>query len=263
MDFISYFTKNTRVSILLSLILLLFGFLGFRQLKSESIPSVDFGTVVILTSYPGASPGVYSLNSSTGVFTLGTSYPIRQTIEGINITGGTYALSWTGTASCKIVEGVNPTSGTTSSSPITVTLNAGVEASVDCGNGTLSNVQLVKGSVAIPFQKRSIGLETLLAARYYESGSHSVSQPGFASGALGGVGNVSFSVEKRVNPIAVRVYGNGVLDRVRNDNTGATEGSMALGSSSPKHFTVRSTSNLTSGVQYSFSWQVDADFPPN
>ena len=173
MDFISYFTKNTRVSILLSLILLLFGFLGFRQLKSESIPSVD------------------------------------------------------------------------------------------CGNGTLSNVQLVKGSVAIPFQKRSIGLETLLAARYYESGSHSVSQPGFASGALGGVGNVSFSVEKRVNPIAVRVYGNGVLDRVRNDNTGATEGSMALGSSSPKHFTVRSTSNLTSGVQYSFSWQVDADFPPN
>jgi len=85
---------------------------------------------------------------------------VEQEIEGANITGGTYTISFTGTATCT-VGGVTKTSGDT------VTLTANTNSTVRFTSGTFTDVQLEPGNVATPFEMRSIGEELALCQRYY------------------------------------------------------------------------------------------------
>jgi len=100
--------------------------------------------------------------------TLGTDNTITcpagglgQKVETLNVEGGTYTISWVGTATCT-VDGVAKTNGAT------VTLTANTEADVIFSSGTVKNVQLEKGSVAADFEQRSYGEELALCQRYYE-----------------------------------------------------------------------------------------------
>ena len=52
----SFFIDNYRFTLVLMLLLLLFGILGLSIMKREGIPPVDFATVTITTVYPGSSP---------------------------------------------------------------------------------------------------------------------------------------------------------------------------------------------------------------
>ena len=85
----------------------------------------------------------------------------EQVIEGANIAGGTYVLNWTGTATAT-VDGASVSKGGT------FTLTANTNATVRFTGGTFSEVQLEPGSVATPFEFRSIGQELVLCQRYYE-----------------------------------------------------------------------------------------------
>lgn len=53
---ISYFVSKPRLTGLLTVFMLLAGGLGLLAIKRESIPPVDFGSIIITTAYPGASP---------------------------------------------------------------------------------------------------------------------------------------------------------------------------------------------------------------
>lgn len=53
---ISFFLRNSKFTLILMLMLLLIGVRGMTSLNSESYPTVDLGTAIIVTHYPGASP---------------------------------------------------------------------------------------------------------------------------------------------------------------------------------------------------------------
>lgn len=52
----AFFVDNYKFTYIVTLFFIMFGFLGFQQLNSESFPSVDFATVTVSTRYPGATP---------------------------------------------------------------------------------------------------------------------------------------------------------------------------------------------------------------
>ena len=113
----------------------------------------------------GASGGTYTFTqASTGVNTTITitAGSIIQVIEGANLPeGGTYVLSWTGTAQGKIGSGSFGASG------ITGTITAGTNTNIEFNTGTCGNVQLEVGSTATSFDYRPYGTELALCQRYY------------------------------------------------------------------------------------------------
>lgn len=121
---------------------------------------------------------------------------VEQVIEGIWIEGGTYTLSWTGTATATV-------NGSAVANGGRVTLPAGVNATVRFSGGTVSKPQLELGSYATRFELRPLSLELMLCQRYYEVGfiKHWTHAPS-SSIALGQ--RVHFSVPKRVTPTMTR-----------------------------------------------------------
>lgn len=84
---------------------------------------------------------------------------IEQVIEGRNIEGGTYVLSWTGTATATVNSVTVAKNGS-------FTLPANTNATVRFANGTVGLVQLEAGSTATLFERRPVGIELYLCQRY-------------------------------------------------------------------------------------------------
>lgn len=113
----------------------------------------------------GASGCTYTFATVDNVTTLTISAgSLIQVIEGLNLQSGTYTLSWTGTAQGKIGAGSYGSTG------ITGTAVGGTNLNIEFNTGTVSLVQLEKGSTATPFEFRSYGQELALCQRYYATG---------------------------------------------------------------------------------------------
>ena len=111
----------------------------------------------------GASGCTYTFATSENVTTITISAgSLIQVVEGLNLMTGTYSLSWQGTAQGKIGAGSYGNSG------ITGSVTGGTNLNIEFGTGTLSLVQLEKGTVATPFEFRSIGQELALCQRYFQ-----------------------------------------------------------------------------------------------
>ena len=151
----------------------------------------------------GASGGNYSftqLNSSTQI-TIAAGKSLIQVVENKNVVGGSYVLSWTGTALARV--GVNSAtpSGTFVVSPILITgQTAGTTMSVEFNAGTLNTAQLELGTVATPFERRPIGLELALCQRYYEiaDGVYSTNNTGASNRT--DISNFTWQQTKRATP---------------------------------------------------------------
>ncbi|MDH4581366.1 DUF2793 domain-containing protein [Pseudomonas sp. BN415] len=85
---------------------------------------------------------------------------VEQVVEGNNIQGGVYTLSWTGTATAT-VNGTSISNGGQTSS-----LTAGSNVTIRFSGGTVSLAKFEKGSVATPFEARPYSLELQLCQRY-------------------------------------------------------------------------------------------------
>ena len=156
----------------------------------------------------GASGGTYTFTQgSTGVNTTITitAGSIIQVIEGANLPeGGTYVLSWTGTAQGKIGAGSFGASG------ITGTITAGTNTNIEFNTGTCGNVQLEVGSTATSFDYRPYGTELALCQRYYWKIARGTSEPYGTTGNTS-AGNAIWSqfglpVTMRATP-TVTIYG--------------------------------------------------------
>ena len=120
-------------------------------------------------------------NSAANIMTAPVD-GVAQMIEGANIAGGTYCVSWVGTAEVSI-NGINniPKGGT-------VTLPAGVNAEMIFWNGTFSQVQLELGTVPTPYQRLNISDELQMCQRYYARIQGEYKFDGNIGGASAGVG---------------------------------------------------------------------------
>jgi hypothetical protein len=132
----------------------------------------------------GTAGGDYTytqLNSNTQISITATKSLI-QIIENINVVGGNYIISWTGTATARV--GVNTTtpSGNFAVSPIVLAgQTAGTTCSIEFTGanaaggsslatvlGTLGTVQCELGYVDTPFENRPYPTELQLCMRYYQ-----------------------------------------------------------------------------------------------
>lgn len=116
----------------------------------------------------GASGCTYSFTQTVPDTTITiTAGALTQIIEGGNIEGGVFILSWTGTAKARVYQGA--ATGTYVASPlITATLTAGADTTVDFNAGTLTKVKFEIGSVATPFNRQSLAKSMADCQRYYQ-----------------------------------------------------------------------------------------------
>lgn len=119
----------------------------------------------------GANGGDYSftqLESNTEI-TIAVGKSLIQIVENKNVVGGTYTLSWAGTAQARFGIDSDTPSGAYASSPITVTgQTAGTVMSVEFNEGTLGTEHLEEGSIATPFPCRQYDEELSKCYRFYQ-----------------------------------------------------------------------------------------------
>lgn len=114
----------------------------------------------------GAGGGDYQftqLKSSTAI-SINASKTLIQVIPEDDIAGGTYVLSWSGTAQARIGLNSATPSGAYASSPIVIAgQTANTKLSFEFGNGasagTLEKIKLELGTVPTPFQMQSLEYE--------------------------------------------------------------------------------------------------------
>lgn len=139
---------------------------------------------------------------------------IEQVIEGANIEGGTYTVSWTGTAACMI-------NGTVVANGGQVTLTAGSNATIRLLGGTAELLQLEPGGAVTPFVHRSIAVELADCQRYFETGKVQIDGYGAASSSFSI--STPFKVTKRAAPTMTRVFGYGNCSGGNTDNVTVNE----------------------------------------
>jgi len=183
----------------------------------------------------GASNGTYTFTqASAGVNTTITitAGSIIQVIEGANLPeGGTYVLSWTGTAQGKIGAGSFGASG------ITGTITAGTNTNIEFNTGTCGSVQLEVGSTATSFDYRPYGTELALCQRYLPSYIYSSSSGSEFIGWVRGLSTAStaqagipFMVTARVPPTGATVSGTYVVSGVSFSTLAFNYASLNFGS---------------------------------
>lgn len=164
----------------------------------------------------GASGGDYTftqLASSTQI-TISSGKSLIQVVEDKSVFGGSYVLSWTGTAMARYGVNTATPSGSYATSPILITgQSAGTAMSIEFNTGTVSNIQLERGAIATPFENRPYGVDRLLCERYYNI--FTANFPGQIIGTSTGMFPVTFPVSMRAAPTFVSVA-NGTIT----NNTG-------------------------------------------
>jgi hypothetical protein len=118
----------------------------------------------------GAAGGDYSftqLKSSTQI-TIASGKSLIQPIEDANVSGGSYILTWTGTAQARAGVNTLTPSGAYAASPLPIAgQTAGTAMSIEFNAGTLNTVKLERGSTQTPFVMRPYDQELLTCQRYF------------------------------------------------------------------------------------------------
>jgi len=149
----------------------------------------------------GAAGGDYSFSQLKGStqITIAAGKSIIQPIEDVNVEGGSYVLSWVGTAQARAGINTLTPSGAFAASPLLITgQTAGTVMSVEFNAGTLGTVKLEKGSTASLFVMRPYDQELATCQRYYEKGINALAQTNATGGNIGS--DISYRVVKRVAP---------------------------------------------------------------
>ena len=156
----------------------------------------------------GASGGDYSftqLKSSTQI-TIAAGKSLIQPIEDVKVAGGSYVLSWTGTAQARAGVNTLTPSGSYAASPLLITgQTAGTVMSVEFNSGTLGTVKLETGANATPFIMRPFDQELVTCQRYWQLNYASVDFVATAASQYG-VSPATFAPIMRATP-SVAVFG--------------------------------------------------------
>jgi hypothetical protein len=156
----------------------------------------------------GAGGGDYSftqLKSSTQI-TIASGKSLIQPIEDANVAGGSYVLSWTGTAQARAGINTLTPAGSYAGSPLLITgQTAATAMSVEFNSGTLGNVKLESGASATPFIMRPFDQEIVLCQRHYvrlasAPAAYTAFGTGLAANANTGTTYIKYPVKMRGAP---------------------------------------------------------------
>lgn len=120
----------------------------------------------------GASGCTFTFSASGSGFILNiSSGSLLQVVEGVNVEGGSYALSNQGTAQGRIAVNGAATSGSyaaasTNSPLLSALATGGQTVSVEFSIGTLDRIQLEPGTGATAFERRPYSVELAMCQRY-------------------------------------------------------------------------------------------------
>jgi hypothetical protein len=189
----------------------------------------------------GASGCTYTFTQGSAgvpiVITI-TAGSLQQIIEGCNMPdGGTFTLSWTGTAQGRV------NGGGYSTSPLIVTsLTAGANCTVEFNTGTCSFPQLEVGTSATGFEYRQYGQELALCQRYFEKSFEVTTAPAnglYTTGCMSYVcytdtwvfaGTlISFKIPKRTAPTLTFYGTSGIWQLLDNNNVWQNQGYTGTG----------------------------------
>ena len=169
----------------------------------------------------GASGCTYTFATAANITTLTISAgSLIQVVEGLNLQTDTYTLSWVGTAHGKIGAGSFAGSG------VTGAVTGGTNLNLEFNTGTLSRVQLEKGSTATSFDYRPYGTELGLCQRYYfkilpASGNQAFGV-GFNDSTTAARAVAQFPVVMRTSPTALEQTGTAADYQIRFTGGAAT-----------------------------------------
>ena len=144
----------------------------------------------------GASGGTYTFAAPAGpattiTITAGT---LQHVIEGASLAGGSYTLSWTGTAQGRVG------AGSYAASPVTVTgITAGANTTIEFNTGTLGRVRFEPGTGATQWQALPIQQELARCQRFYSG--MTFNWTGYQLGGFGMQATLSLPVTMRGTPI--------------------------------------------------------------
>jgi hypothetical protein len=131
-----------------------------------------------------------------------SSGSVQQLVEGVFVEGGTYTLSWQGTATGRI------NGGTYAASPITVTgITAATNIVVEFQAGTVLKPQLEPGTVATQWEMRLD--ERSLCERYYQQGTFQFA--GYGVAGTPAIATFSLPTSMRIIP-SITVLQNSTLN---------------------------------------------------
>ncbi len=146
-------------------------------------------------------------NGNLVTITAGT---LVQTIEGTDVEGGDYVMSWVGTSQGKIGAGAFAGSGVKASG-----IPPGAHLNIEFGLGTLGEVQLEPGTLPTPFESREFDRELLRAKRFLPSFSAPVAgqpiAPGRCTSATTALIDFKWEVQPRAVPTGVISAGTAYL----------------------------------------------------
>jgi hypothetical protein len=190
----------------------------------------------------GAGGATYTFaqlaSSTTITITAGT---LIQAVEDKNVEGGTYVLSWTGTAQARAGVNSGAPSGSYSVSPLIIAgQTAGTIMSIEFNTGTLGKVKLELGSVPTPFVMTRYANEFTECQRYYETGGVLLDCAVNPTTTVRQVW-ITYVVQKRVAPTL---------------STSSPNGSPTVNGNNATNFSAFSTAATT---YMAFNWTADAE----
>lgn len=205
----------------------------------------------------GASGCTYTFATSANVTTLTISAgSLQQVIGGSNLFTDTYTLSWAGTAQGKIGAGSYASSGVTGS------VTGGTNLTVEFNTGTLSFVQLEKGSVATDFERRTYAEELDLCTYYFSKSTTNSTYSCVRSVSAARMQGVTFPKRMRTTPTVTLYSPNGTAGKVATLATPSTDVGTSIVAElidADGYSRTSADGALVSGEVYIFGIEVDAE----
>ncbi len=192
----------------------------------------------------GAGGCTYSASGAPfGTITI-TAGTLQQVVDSQQVEGGTYTLSWSGTATARV------DSGAYAASPITVTgLSAGVTHVVEFNTGTVLKPQFEPGTMASQWEIRNPAIEQTFCDRRYTTGTFNFNAYGAAAQTFSWL--IDLPTMMRANPTVV-------LNATAHTNCG-TDSLAVLNTSLPRDLKLSTTVTALGAIAISGTYTCSAD----
>jgi hypothetical protein len=157
-----------------------------------------------------------------------TAGTLQQVIEGASIAGGTYTLSWTGTAQGRVGAGAY------AASPVVVSgIAAGVNTTIEFNTGTLTMVKFEAGGAASPWAPFPMAMELAHCQRFYATLPLTLVCPVAAISLSGFAANLTYPTTMRALPATTAVHTGGNVTLGATFSNSATSGTTASMAGTP------------------------------